>query len=266
MSIEKETAERFRRDTANHVMTVLQDKGLYRHLRFRAPGGSCYWYEIVTWPGALTIRGDIGESYTFSRLSDMFQFFRSDKGRINAHYWAEKLADSGRSVKEYSEDELKAHLEPYLVEYETEDYPERLAEYEEAKAKYDATPLMQRWPRTSIKEPEAPKSPKEIRQLIAGYEDDGLLSHDEGARELLKELEQFDVVSDTWEWDLNDWQWEFLWVCHAIVAAIAAYDAARSHTWQVRVRRWSQRWLRYPRSAATLTRAKITTWVPVRRG
>ena len=31
-------AERFRTDTADHVMEVALDQGLYRHLRFRKPG------------------------------------------------------------------------------------------------------------------------------------------------------------------------------------------------------------------------------------
>ncbi|MEV7870133.1 hypothetical protein AB0P17_29495 [Streptomyces sp. NPDC088124] len=32
------------------------------------------------------------------------------------------------------------------------------------------------------------------------------------------------TFSDTWEWQLRDYDWWFLWACHAIVAGIARYD------------------------------------------
>lgn len=198
--ITKDIAERFKRDTANHVMTVLHDDGLYRHLRFANPDSSFYWFEIVTWPNVLTIRGDVG-TVTFSRGADMFTFFR---GRaVNPSYWAEKTPDHGRSLREYSEDLLKAELSAALTDYE-EDYPDLAAS----------------GPR--------PKTPEEIRELIANYEADGSLAYEDGARELLAELEQAGVVSDTWEWDLSEWKWTFLWCCHAIVHAIAQYDAYKA--------------------------------------
>lgn len=57
-----EAAERFTKDVAGHVMTVLHDDGLYRHLRFVQPDRSGYWFEIVTWPGSLAVRGEMGGS------------------------------------------------------------------------------------------------------------------------------------------------------------------------------------------------------------
>ena len=48
------------------------------------------------------------------------------------------------------------------------------------------------------------------------------------ARELLEKLEALGVVSDIWEWDLRDYEWSFLWCCHAILLGIAQYDAARA--------------------------------------
>jgi len=72
-----DTAERFKRDTKDHEMTVLHEDGLYRHLRFRKPAGgySEYWFDLVTWPGVLVIRGDM-ETFAFSRTEDMLAFFR----------------------------------------------------------------------------------------------------------------------------------------------------------------------------------------------
>jgi len=79
-------SDQFLADVAGHKMTVLLDNGLHRHLRFRSSKDSWnMWFEIVTWPGCLMLHGDMG-SWCFSRLDDMFAFFRSDKMAINAHY------------------------------------------------------------------------------------------------------------------------------------------------------------------------------------
>ncbi|MHC6175449.1 hypothetical protein [Glutamicibacter sp. X7] len=93
-----------------HEMTILHDEGLYRHVRFKNPEHGFYQFDLITWPGYLTITGDIG-SYTFSRVEDMFTFFT---GYINTSYWAQKLqngAEGGRrQVKKYNEDAFKAWL------------------------------------------------------------------------------------------------------------------------------------------------------------
>lgn len=81
---------RFLSDIANHTFTVKLDDGPYRHLRFAQPENSNMWFEIVTWPWVLTIHGDMG-TWTFSRVQDMFTFFRDDTLRVNKGYWSEKL-------------------------------------------------------------------------------------------------------------------------------------------------------------------------------
>lgn len=101
---------RFNGNTEGHVLTVLHDEGLYRHLRFKNPENGFYWFELITWPGCLTISGDMG-TYTFRRITDMFEFFR---GYINVDYWAEKLqaGDTGgqRTVRKYDDDLFKKWL------------------------------------------------------------------------------------------------------------------------------------------------------------
>lgn len=99
-------AQRFPKDVADHELTILRDDGLYRHLRCAQPGTGSYWFEIVTWPGALAIRGDAGDGYLFSRIDDMLEFFRRPDQRINPQYWAEKLGQGCRRVEVYSEDVL----------------------------------------------------------------------------------------------------------------------------------------------------------------
>ncbi|MBT2484822.1 MULTISPECIES: hypothetical protein [unclassified Microbacterium] len=91
-------------ETQRHEMRVLHDEGLYRHLRFQAPGTGIWHWDLITWPGSLAIRGDIGEGHIFTRVDDMLRFF--DHGQhahqINADYWAEKLDLGRNSVKEFS--------------------------------------------------------------------------------------------------------------------------------------------------------------------
>ncbi|MBM0203232.1 hypothetical protein JNW90_09010 [Micromonospora sp. STR1s_5] len=178
---ERELANRFKRDTANHAMTVLHDDGLYRHLRLADPKSSFYWFEIITWPGSLTVRGDCG-GFMFSRISDMFEFFRSNGNthRINPGYWAEKMPDGGRSVHVYSEDKLRAKVTDALDDYET-NHPELVHLYLNAKAKYEATPHAARWPSAykGPKEPVEPKTPAEVREIVTDHDEDGLLTFED---------------------------------------------------------------------------------------
>lgn len=91
-------------NASQHEMRVLHDEGLYRHLRFQCPGTSIWHWDIITWPGSLAIRGDIGEGFIFTRDTDMLRFFDSGQpdGWINTSYWAEKLDRGSRSVREFS--------------------------------------------------------------------------------------------------------------------------------------------------------------------
>lgn len=231
---EREMVERFPRDIANHQLTVLRDDGLYRHLRCAPPGHSTWWFEIVTWPGSLAIRGDMGGAYLFSRTTDMFEFFRGHRGNltgypINPSYWAEKLPDSGRSVRVYSEGVFRARLDEALTDYDKA-YPDLVVEHERAKAAYDAAPRDERypWKVNGPKEPAELKTPAEVRELVGDHDTDGQLVSEDGAYELLRKLERADVVSDIYEWSMSDWDWPYLWACHGIVWAIRQYDQARS--------------------------------------
>lgn len=122
------TEERFLDDVANHEISVLRDEGVYRHVRFQGKDAdgrptSNQWFEMMTWPGMLCLNGDMG-TYVFSRLQDMFEFFRMEDdareraaGRleslaINPSYWAEKLqADArGGGHTEFAEDQFRAAI------------------------------------------------------------------------------------------------------------------------------------------------------------
>lgn len=185
-------AERFARDTVHHAMTVLHDDGLYRHLRFATPDSGIGWFELITWPGSLSIRGDLDHAIVFSRSKDMFTFFRGKT--INPEYWAEKTADYGRSLQEYSTDIFRQHVTAELQDFADEN----------------------------------PAMAKIAMDEILAAIDAGEADFEDHARELLRPREAKGAFSDTWEWDLTDWSWSYLWACHAIVWGIDKYDAAKA--------------------------------------
>lgn len=127
--------EAFNRSVADgdQAMTVLRDEGLYRHLRFWKSESSFYHFDLITWPGYLTITGDIG-CYTFRRIQDMFDFFT---GYLNSDYWSEKLASGGRpSVKVYDEDEFTKWLVQDFWEYSRELSPKQTKEWWQTLKEY----------------------------------------------------------------------------------------------------------------------------------
>lgn len=108
----------FQRVTANHTMRVHRDDGLYRHIEFSNGGSSVYRFDLITWPGYLTVCGDMG-TWTFSRTADMFEFFGGKKG-INPGYWGEKLqmGASGHRDEicmEFDEESFKSGLREWLA-------------------------------------------------------------------------------------------------------------------------------------------------------
>lgn len=225
-------AERFKGDTAGHEMTVLHDDGLYRHLRFRRPDRGSYWFDLITWPGNLTVNGDCG-TFTFSRVEDMFEFFRGY--RVNPQYWAEKIRGETR-VKSYSEDRFRQQVKEDAADAE-EEYPGLSAAVEErfygVLAEWDTG--YEDGARRALDEfryvPEGALCPacSEDGESVAlvrkpAYSD--TLKCPEGCG---TKVESF-AFTDTVDWDLSDWDWTFLWCCHAIVAGISQYDKRQPTT------------------------------------
>lgn len=119
-TVENEIRDRIDQEIAEHTMTVIKDDGVHRHLRFSRGGSSLMWFELVTWPGSLAIHGDCG-TYVFSRIHDMFEFFRTPAGAINPHYWSQKLqAPAPKDVRVYNEVRYKQTIADWLAE-KTED-------------------------------------------------------------------------------------------------------------------------------------------------
>lgn len=207
MTIVAKSRERFIRETATHEMTVLRDDGLYRHLRFQRPDTSMYWFDLVTWPGVLTISGDCG-CFVFSRTRDMFEFFGDggssggfddDRYGINPHYWSEKLrAPRQEAARKYDFEVYEARVREWLA-----DALEQLDDDE-----HDAL-------RAAVQE-----------QLLDDELGEAYHSEAEAHRRLRDFEHNGRRLGDTWEWDLREYDWSFLWCCWAIVWGIEQYRAA----------------------------------------
>lgn len=121
-----EVLANFTKNTAAHQLAILRDDGIYRHLRVKRPNSGAFSFDIITWPGHLAITGDMGAS-VFSRVNDMFDFFRDDDGDlgINPGYWSEKLvANDGESMKfspENFEKLIRERYEEHIKEHSGDD-------------------------------------------------------------------------------------------------------------------------------------------------
>lgn len=121
------TDEEFLMEVTKHGIEIIADSGTHRHIIFKNLESSNFWFELITWPGTLCINGDCG-TYVFSRLPDMFNFFRqknSDSGlSINPHYWGEKLQAMDRcsGFVEFDGDafreRVKDHFDNFIESHE----------------------------------------------------------------------------------------------------------------------------------------------------
>jgi hypothetical protein len=162
----------------------------------------------VTWPGFLAYSGDMG-CFVFSRLNDMFGFFRNDKDRkelqINPSYWGEKLQAVDRDgyhpgYKEYSPEKFKDLVEDHVKEW-IEDYEITGDVLDELYAT--------------------------VKVEVLNFADDGEYKAHEVLRDYSFHLDEERELefSDTWEWDLKDYTYRYIWCLYAIVWSVQKYDA-----------------------------------------
>lgn len=196
MSDYSDIAARFARETASHEMTVLHDDGLYRHLVFADPDGGFYRFDLVTWPHNLFLRGD-GFSFGFSLYptADLFGMFkRSRHSGINPGYWQEKVTAGRGDIKDWSEDLFRAWVIGEAAAHESR-FPglvqavgQQILHSDEHSLEYRGT----------------------AEYAVASF------SHEFRLR-----------IPAEWEQSFEDYSWEFLFACHAIIWGIDRYDAAR---------------------------------------
>ncbi|RAJ47795.1 hypothetical protein K388_07176 [Streptomyces sp. KhCrAH-43] len=192
-----EIKERFATDSADRTLTVRRDDGLYRHLVVEMPRSTAYWFEVMTWPGALAITGRTG-SYIFRRDEDMLLFFRTHtrsgwEEKIDTRYWAEKVQPHGdRSVQAYAKDRVHAYIKEAAQEAEAA-YPGLLAEVEEE--------LFSRYSSVDL------ESEAGAKAALAAFEFDGF---------------RFDTA----DWKFTEYDDWFLYTCQALAWTVAQYDAS----------------------------------------
>ncbi|CCW14645.1 hypothetical protein [Rhodococcus aetherivorans] len=192
---EQYAARQFAAETSDHEMTVLHDDGVYRHVRFAKPGTGIWSWTLTTWPGHLCIDGDL-ESFTFSREHDMFEFFACDGARINPHYWAEKITNHAarRGTHAFSESKaVSAVVQDFL-----------------AQRHYVDGPTADAW--------------LDLRNQVI----DEIHTYDSSLFHEAVNRWNYDGYhfTDTYEWDVSDWDHHYLIACHAIAWGIAKYRKA----------------------------------------
>lgn len=203
----REISRRFARETAGHEMTVLFEQGLYRHLRFASVDGSGYRFDLHTSPNRLMFHGEVG-TYVFSvwPTEDMFDLFRRSSigDRPNFTYWHEKLAAWGEEAIQFSTDLFDKKVAKELKKAE-EFFPGVTAAWlektEDFLAEYST------------------ESEEDAREALASFE-----YLPEGQ---CGEAWRFRYTS---EWKLDDYDWRYLWACHAALWGIRQYDAATGET------------------------------------
>lgn len=194
-------------DLRYHKIKILRDEGVNRHIRFKRPGDSSYWFDIVTWSGILTINGDCG-TYVFSRVSDMFDFFRMKardfhyhperKLHINPGYWHEKLqASDGRgdnNVEEWDAEAFKRAVVESFRQYTFDTPAQRRECWEQV--------------RSDLLENDAADQEQLAMHAVYDFS-----------------FHRMPVFERFWERRFRRYTFHYLWNLYAIVWGIQQYDA-----------------------------------------
>ena len=200
-SVTQQVEAEFAKAMEKHVATVVLDSGLHRHIHCAEPGTFHRHFHVTTWPGYLAITGDMG-SFVFTRLQDMFQFFRSPDGRVNYGYWAEKLTATERHSghEQFSEERFRRYIEETLAEW----LADNLMQDQEAEVR------------------------EAVRDEVLSRTDDGMQRAVEAA--MAFEFEGEHPFGEAWDNHFTEESYYFAWCCHAIVWAIQQYDAITAAT------------------------------------
>ncbi|WP_019358034.1 hypothetical protein [Streptomyces sp. AA1529] len=231
-------AARFARDTQHREMTVLHDDGLYRHLRFAANKDGACWFDLITAPYTLIFKGG-GDAYVFTidATEDMFNLFRrtARPGEINPGYWSEKLRSSRAAATTYSDDLFEKHVAGELKAAEPIHPGVTQAWKDHVESEYNTD--FEEEARRALDEFEFGEQYKahcsECGEHLTSESHTGAVlwlsrhRRERGAKHLGSVEDLAFHFTDTWEWDLQDFDWWFLWACHGIRWGIDQYDAAR---------------------------------------
>jgi len=191
------TEKEFLQNVKDHQLQIVRDDGVYRHLLFAEPGTNNGSFELITWPGYLCYCGDMG-TFVFSRLQDMFEFFRDQTDRgglsINTGYWGKKCeaVDKCDGIRTYSPEAFRQVVKE---EFEESDF-------------YHSV------------------------EILEALENDVLSYADDGEYEARRAAENFECAGfrfhDFWERTLTVKSGRFVWCCYALAWGIQLYDQSKS--------------------------------------
>jgi len=209
----KEDLERFKKQVANHQLTIIKDEGTHRHLRFKDPDTTNQYFDIITWPGTLCYNGDMG-TYVFSRLTDMFEFFRGghDKYQISYSYWAEKLQalDKQSGVSKFSPRLFKENIKDHF-----DSWAESLSGGDGVYDSESEGLITNVW--------------QQVEDEILYYADDNEHAAQQAAYDFSHSAHT-SLFQDFYEYDCTEYTYHFLWCCWALRWGIALYDDAKGLT------------------------------------
>jgi hypothetical protein len=196
------TQESFLKDVQNHVMSIVHESGIHRHVLFSRPGSSCYHFRLLTWPGELCITGDMG-TFVFNRLQDMFEFFRVqpkhgavERLHINLGYWSEKLVSTSKNG---------GHLE-----YDADMFRRAVVSDYRNYRQGGGEPI------EGLREA--------IRDEVLACADDGEYAAATAAYNFQHGRFSF---RDFFEHNPKEYTYHFIWCCYAIAWGIQQYDASK---------------------------------------
>lgn len=203
---------RFLKDVANHEMQIIRDDGVNRHLRFKRPGTSSYYFDLVTWDGHLCYTGDMG-SFVFCRLEDMFNFFRMDDHdwnknphglSINPGYWSEKIlaTDKNGGHEEWDEEEFTRRVNEWRVGW-----------MKEAR-------------RDGVSKDDRRELWEAVEYVLADPRDESLCV----ARIYefsFRRNQSYYSFEDFFDGSLTRFTFRFMWCCYALAWAINMYDKSK---------------------------------------
>lgn len=211
------TEQSFLKDVSGHQMHILRDDGVYRHIRFKRPDSGCMHFDLVTYPGYLVYSGDMG-CFVFSRLNDMFEFFRMGKDdwnynrkgglSINLGYWSEKLKAvdgqrSGGSAKEFNQEKFTKAICDIRLEWIRSG---RLEDPDDRRDLWEA-----------------------VRERVLDRIEEGEQVAHMAANEFFEryadEAFQFE---DLWDYDFTEYTYRFVWCSYALAWGVKFYDDAKA--------------------------------------
>ena len=196
----KFVTDSFLKNTADHQLTVILDQGVHRHLRFAKPDTGNMAFSFITWPGSLCYTGDMG-TFVFSRLHDMFEFFRCERAdrmfEIDHRYWAEKCQAGDKS------DGIE-HFSMEMFREQVADYSKQYAEGNDL----------------------GPTRTAEFLQRVKDELHDNHFESDVEAYQATNDFEfgKRSPFQDFWEVRCSDYSYRFRWCCRALRWGIAQYD------------------------------------------